>query len=153
MILSSCTLSNIITPNLYKTGKFRTLLIRRKKSCYSPRRDVIKSLCRSKRVCLDSSGFVTADDRSEAENTKILRNHFSVMMNAFLKPFEKYFVRSSVVPVFRSSKFLKDDLSGAITSPEFKMMKREDYVELYRRFLIGRTFKMWFLSVRKSVYG
>ena len=114
---------------------------------------MIKSLCRSKRVCLDSSGFVSADDRSEAENTKILRNHFSVLMKAFLKPFEKYFVRSSTVPVFRSSTFLKDDLSGAITSPEFKMMKREDYVELYRRFLIGRTFKMWFLSVRKSVYG
>ena len=41
---------------------------------------MIKSLCRSKRVCLDSSGFVSADDRSEAENTKILRKCFQYFL-------------------------------------------------------------------------
>jgi len=135
-------------------GKFRTSLIRRKRTCIYPRHDIIKSLCRSKRVCMDASGFIRADSHSEIENTKILRNHFRDMTKEFLKPFEKYFRikkgGDSSIPTFRSSSFLKKDLKDI--SSEFGKMKRDDWLELYRRFLIGRTFKMWFLSVRRRVF-
>ena len=131
--------------------KIRNTLIRRKKACISSRRDVLDSLLRPKSVFMNASGFVTANGDIEIANTKILRTHFKTLTMNFTKPFEKYF--SADIPTFRSSSFLKKDLSSKPNSEFEKIMcnSKSSWMELYKRFLIGRTFKMWFLNRRKRI--